>query len=81
MAPRGGGGFGRGLGRGFGRGRGWAMAPAAYGVPAYGNAVPTPAVTMTPEQHIEMLKTQAENLQATLGDIQRHIEELQNKKK
>lgn len=63
--------FGRGRGMGFGRGfgRGWYAAPPA-GYPA---AV---APQVTQEQELDMLKTQADNFQNALSEIQKRIEEL-----
>ena len=64
-------GFGRGRGIGFGRGfgRGWYAAPPA-GYPA----VVAPQVTQ--EQELDMLKTQADNFENALSEIQKRIEEL-----
>jgi len=74
-------GWGRGWGRGFGRGWGrrwgffgWGVppvAPTAAGAPVYG------APTLTRDQELQMLKTQAEQFQQVLNDVQKRIEELE----
>ncbi len=64
-------GRGRGRGRGF---RQWAWDPWAYApYPAY----PYPP---TPEQELDVLKNQAEDLKATLDEINARIEELSKEK-
>lgn len=86
-------GFGRGMGgrgRGMGRGRMYPYPGLNYGTPfAYpypGTPFATPyaypyAPGMTPEQEIDLLKTQAETLQNSLGDINTRIEELESEAK
>jgi len=76
----GGGRFGAGRG-GWGR-RNWFYATgapgwqrAAWGWPAWGAVPPQ---TMTQQQELDLLKRQAEDLSATLGDVQRRISELES---
>ncbi len=57
-------GMGRGMGMGMGRGMGPGMMP---------QAVPQ---AMSPEQEIEMLKSQAQTLGQQLNEIQRRLEEM-----
>ena len=61
-------GTGRGMGRGMGMGMGRGMGP---GIMA--QAAPQ---AMSPEQEIEMLKSQAQTLGQQLNEIQRRLEEL-----
>ena len=87
-------GFGRGFGMGFGRGRGgggggrWAgayaapaayAAPGAYAAPAAYAAPVAYAAAPSPQQELDMLKGQAENLGQALGNIQTRIAELDSK--
>jgi len=76
-------GFGRGLGRGFrggfgrGFGRGYGYAnpvPAYYGVPVNWAAP-------SREQELEMLRSQASNVNQELQDINKRIEELESDQK
>jgi predicted Fe-Mo cluster-binding NifX family protein len=60
-------GMGRGMGRGVGRGMG--MGPGTM-------PQPTPQA-MSPEQEIEMLKSQAQMLDRQLNEIQRRLKELE----
>jgi hypothetical protein len=79
IAGRGWGFWGRGRGRGFQR---WAWTPWAY--PPYAGAYAPYAgypYPPTPEQELELLKGQAENLKATLDDVNARIEELSKEKK
>jgi hypothetical protein len=75
-------GFGRGMGRGFGRGAGFGRR-AGFGM-GFGGAfgyAPAPypaAVPSAPEQEMQVLKTQAHNLEAALGNIQKRIEEIES---
>jgi len=75
-------GFGRGMGFGFGRGFGWGFAGQGGYAPPYGG-YPYPAYgagyapQVTQGQELNMLKTQAENFQNALSEIQKRIEELQ----
>jgi predicted Fe-Mo cluster-binding NifX family protein len=62
-------GMGRGMGKGMGMGRGTGMGPGIM-------PQPTPQA-MSPEQEIEMLKSQAQMMAQQLNEIQRRIEELQ----
>jgi len=80
-----GGGGGGGGGRGFGRGRGmgwgrgaaaYPMAPMAPGWQAY----PVPPQAAAPENELDALRADAQNLQQTLGDIQKRIAELEKDK-
>ncbi|MBA7694865.1 hypothetical protein ES703_103480 [subsurface metagenome] len=64
-------GMGKGMGRGMGRGMGFDMNP-----PLASTAPP-----QSPEQEIEGLKAQSQDLAQQLGEIQRRIEELKNKDK
>ena len=68
-------GFGRGRGMGFGRGFGRGSGRGWYSAPPMGYpAVVAPQVTQ--EQELDMLKTQADNFQNALSEIQKRIEEL-----
>ncbi|NWF78368.1 MAG: DUF5320 family protein [Chloroflexi bacterium] len=64
--------YGMGMGCGMGRGRGMGMGPGIMP-----QAAP-PA--MSPEQEIEMLKSQAQMLGQQLNEIQRRLEELEKGK-
>jgi hypothetical protein len=66
-------GMGRGMGRGMGKGRGMGM-----GAGMMPPVSPTPQPT-TPEQELEVLKTQSQMLAQQLAEIQRRIEELEKK--
>jgi len=72
-----GGGMGRGMGRGMGGGRGMGR---GMGMGA-GIVPPVNPVPQSPEQEVEMLKTQSQALAQQLGDIQRRIEGLEKKGK
>lgn len=63
-------GMGMGMGRGMGRGMGmgWGMMPQAA------------PQAMSPEQEIEMLKSQAQMLNRQLAEIQRRLEELEKRR-
>lgn len=81
MNPIPGRGFGIGFGRGrgfFGRGggRGWARGGMPYGAPY---AMPY-ASAPTKEQEMDMLKSQAEQFEAALGDIRKRLQELETEK-
>jgi hypothetical protein len=68
-------GFRRGWGRGRGFGHGWYYGPRpTWGPPAWGP--PAYAAPPTPEQEIEVLRHQAQQLQDQLKAIERRIEEL-----
>lgn len=70
-------GYGRGLGLGFRGGRRfYPQAGYAYAVPP---AMPYGAVS-TPQQEVEMLRNQAQNLENTLGQINQRITELEKEK-
>ena len=90
MNPMPGQGFGFGIGRG-GRGRrNWFYATgltrwlrAAYGYPYRGAGdanLPVP-LTVTREQELDMLKSQAEHLEKTLADMNQRMQELESEKK
>jgi len=64
-------GMGRGMGRGMGKGMGMGMGMGPGIMP---QAAPQ---AMSPEQDIEMLKSQAQTLGQQLNEIQRRIEELE----
>jgi predicted Fe-Mo cluster-binding NifX family protein len=65
-------GMGRGMGRGMGVGRGMGMGP---------EMMPQAASQATsPEQEIEILKSEAQMLGQQLSEIQRRIEELEKRK-
>jgi len=64
-------GMGRGMGRGMGIGRGMGMGP--------GIMPQTAPTAMSPEQEIEMLKSQAQTLGQQLNEIQRRLEELEKR--
>ncbi len=75
-------GFGRGMGRGYGRGfgagfrgRGFAAPYAAPYAPPVGYA---PAAYPTREQELEMLKSQAVDLEQGLKEINQRISELKS---
>jgi predicted Fe-Mo cluster-binding NifX family protein len=70
-----GGGMGRGMGRGMGKGMGRGM---GFGTnPPMASAAPP----QSPAQEIEGLKAQSQDLAQQLNEIQRRIEELENKDK
>jgi len=83
-------GFGRGRGFGGGGGRGWGRGwGTPYGVPAYGYGaagMPVAPYAMpyasapTKEQELDMLKGQAGQFEATLGDIRKRLQELETEK-
>jgi predicted Fe-Mo cluster-binding NifX family protein len=62
-------GMGRGMGRGMGMGKGMGMGPGIMP-----QAAPQ---AMSPEQEIEMLKSQAQVMAQQLNEIQRRIQELE----
>jgi predicted Fe-Mo cluster-binding NifX family protein len=64
-------GMSRGMGRGMGRRMGMGMGPGI--MPQAGNT------EMSPEQEIEMLKSQAQTLSQQLNEIQRRLEELEKR--
>lgn len=67
-------GFGRGRGWGRGRGRRYGMGPG-WGPPP-GWSYPPYAPPMAPEQELEALRTQAQQLEEQLEAINRRIDEL-----
>jgi len=67
-----GGGMGSGMGRGMGRRMGMGMGP--------GVMPPAAPTAMSPEQEIEMLKSQAQTLGQQLNEIQRRLEELEKRR-
>ena len=78
----GGGGMGMGWGRGRGGGgwgRGWAADPSAYGA-AYAPPVP-PAYygPPSPEQEMDMLRSQADWLKVQMDTISKRLQELEQK--
>lgn len=74
-------GFGRGMGRGFGRGYGYGFFQAPYAAPYAAPMAYPPAAHVTPEQELEMLKSQASELEQGLNDINRRITELESEPK
>jgi len=62
-------GMGRGMGKGMGMGRGMGPGIMPQAAPA----------AMSPEQEMEMLKSQAQTLGQQLNEIQRHLEELEKR--
>lgn len=74
-------GRGRGFGRGYGRGFGWRVAypptggwyEPAYNVP-YGGSY-----NINPEDEVNMLKGEADDIKSELDAIQKRIEELESK--
>ncbi|MCF7886229.1 MAG: DUF5320 domain-containing protein [Candidatus Marinimicrobia bacterium] len=78
--PRGGAGYGRGFGRGLGRGFGRGYGYGWRAVPNYpASPVTNPAPTyQSKEQELSDLKNQAEQLQGTLENINKRIQELEN---
>ena len=72
-------GMGRGWGRGWGRGRGWRHGYYPMGVPggppAYG--VAPYYAPPSGEHEAQALRTQAEYLEGTLGEIRKRITELE----
>jgi predicted Fe-Mo cluster-binding NifX family protein len=64
-------GMGRGMGKGMGRGMGIRMTPPV-------SPAPQPP---SPQQELEALKTQSQVLAQQLTEIQRRIEELENKRR
>ena len=78
-------GFGRGRGfwgRGGGRGRGfWGRGWGAWGGVPYGAPYAAPyAAGPTKEQELDMLKGQAEQFEAALGDIRKRLQEIESDK-
>ncbi len=76
-----GGAFGGGFGRGRGRGRGFRNQFYATGRPMWNRNVAPVQPNMstaqyTPDQEIDMLKAQADNLKASLEQIEKRINEL-----
>jgi hypothetical protein len=66
-------GFGRGMGRGRGFGRGW-----GFGVPNPGFAQGSPyAPSISKEDEIRMLKSEAEALKRSQKDIEKRLGELE----
>jgi predicted Fe-Mo cluster-binding NifX family protein len=70
-------GFGMGMGRGMGRGMGIGGGMGAVMMPPVSPA-PQP---VSPEEELEDLKSQSQALAQQLAEIQRHIEEMEGKKK
>jgi len=68
-----GGGMGRGMGKGMGRGMGRGM--------GFGMNPPMASTAQSPTQEIEGLKARSQDLAQQLNEIQRRIEELENKDK
>jgi predicted Fe-Mo cluster-binding NifX family protein len=68
-----GGGAGRGMGMGRGMGRGMSMGAGMM------PPVSPPPQPQSPEQELEMLKAQSQALAEQVVDVQRRIEELENK--
>ncbi len=69
-------GFGRGRGRGRGYGFGWRnTAPTDYVEPRQSSAKPE----ASREEQISMLKAQAESLSKTLKDIEKRLNDLDNR--
>jgi len=80
-------GRGRGVGRGRGFGRGMGFGRGRWVAPYYGDMPYMPPVGVpygvgpTREQRMEMLKSQAEEFQGALQDIQQRISELESESK
>ena len=82
---------GRGFGfwpRGGGRGRGWRHWYYATGVPGWARSYGAPAwdtwtnpEPINPAEELEALKQQAQYLEQSLADINKHIGELQSREK
>ncbi len=72
------GGFGAGLGRGrgFGRGFGWQTSRPGWG-PAY-DPTDRGAYAMDPQEELNMLRDEADTLQAELASINRRIQDLES---
>lgn len=75
-------GFGRGFGRGGG-GRGWRNRFHAADIPGWANYGPAWPVAppMSPEKEVDVLKSQAQNLEETLQQINNRLKELEKTKK
>ena len=79
-------GFGGGGGRGWGRGWGTPYGAPAYGYGAAYGGMPVAPYAMpyasapTKEQELDMLKGQAGQFEATLGDIRKRLQELETEK-
>jgi hypothetical protein len=83
----------RAFGGGFGQGRGyrnWYYSTGLpgwsrfnIGLPAWGRTAGYPyyGADINPEQEIEILKSQSENLKQQLGDINKRVEELKKEEK
>jgi len=81
--PMGGRGFGFGRGMGFGRRGGWGRgrwwgAPYGFPYPAMPMTAPYPA-EMTPQQELDLLRQQAEQMNQTMEQINQRIAELEAK--
>jgi predicted Fe-Mo cluster-binding NifX family protein len=76
-------GMGRGMGRGRGgrMGRGFGMMQARMTPPGFPPQVPSQQPMLTPEQEIQMLKSQAEMLKQQLEQITKRLNELEKKQK
>ena len=79
-------GFGRGFGRGLGRGRGWRNWSYATGMPGamrvpYAAPYAAPySAPPAPEQELEVLRNQANDLTSALDEIRARIDELEKAK-
>lgn len=69
--------FGMGRGRGFGRGFGFRRGFGGIGWGFGRAALPYGAVAPTADQELEVLRQQAEGMEASLTDIRGRIEELE----
>jgi hypothetical protein len=66
--------FGRGMGRGRGFGRGW-----GFGVPYHGYMPHSPyGASLSREEEISFLKSEAEALKRSQRDIEKRLSELEN---
>ncbi len=81
MGGGGGGGMGGGMGRGMGRGMGKGMGRGMGQGMGFGMNPPMASAPSSPAQEIEGLKAQSQDLARQLNEIQRRIEELENKDK
>jgi len=85
-------GFGRGMGRGFGFGRGWGRGHGYHGGWGFGrgryhelpyNAGYYPAPwqeTLSKEDEIKMLKSEAQALKRSQNEIEKRLKDLENEK-
>jgi len=78
-------GMGMGMGQGFGRGRGMGLGPGrgrgmGPGRDFMGSSQPSPTQPLAPDEELQFLKQQAENLRQQMEFISKRIKDLEKKK-